>query len=86
MAIRALCSNIGYQVEGDGISLAWVVLFYGSPLTTPDSTNCTVTLAGTSTKAQARTAIRAAIQAEANRLGYAWNGNVTTPEELFAGL
>ena len=86
MAIRALCSNISNSVSDDGIHLGWTVLFYGSPLTEPDSTVCSVDLAGTTTKAQARTAIRAAIQAEADRLGYAWNGNVITPEELFAGL
>lgn len=86
MAIRALCSDIVYQVSGDGIDLSWTVLFYGSPLTRPDSTNCAASLSGTTTKAQARTAIRTAIQAEADRLGYAWNGNAITPEELFAGL
>lgn len=86
MAIRAMCSQISSQISGDGLHLDWVVFFYGSPLTQPDATTCSTDLAGTSTKAQARTAIRAAIQAEADRLGYAWNGNVITPEELFAGL
>ncbi len=71
MAIRALCTDIEHQVSGDGINLSWQVLFYGSPLTNPDQTSCAASLSGTTTKAQARTAIRAAIQAEADRLGYA---------------
>ena len=86
MAIRALCSDINTQITGEGFHLAWNVTFYGSPLAQPDATNCEADIAATSTKAQARTAIRAAIQAEADNLGYAWNGNVITPEELFAGL
>lgn len=86
MAIRALCSNINYNVVAEGIDLSWQVLFYGSPLEQPDTTDCMASLSATTTKAQARTAIRAAIQAEADRLGYAWNGNAITPEELFAGL
>lgn len=84
---RALIGSRTHEIDGEGLALTWTVLFYGADVPNgADSTICRATLTAAMTPAQIRDALRAAIAAEASRLGYPYQGGAVLIDLLFAGL
>lgn len=84
---RLLINHILPEVKGAGIILTLHVTFHGTDVPDPgDSTAITVELPGTISFATKRQRIKEAISAEAQRLGYRYDGDVLLPALLLLGL
>lgn len=88
---RALIRNQTNTISAETLHLTLLVTYYGGgmPAGRPtDDSQVFVAVNGGMTKASARAAIRVAIKAEADRLGYPFPDNavILTVEELLASV
>ena len=79
---RAAVTIKGREIVGDEIAITLHVIFFGTDLAAPDATLLTVNSAAGDTPAAWRQKRNGAIQAEATRLGIAWNGKIVSDADL----
>lgn len=85
---RAAITEVQATPEGENIRFRWITIFYGSNVDNVDFDNgATVVRTPTMSTAEAKTAIRNAIQQRATTLGYgALQGVPQHVDEVFHGL
>lgn len=79
---RCLIQVKDREIVGNDVRLTLFLLFFGADVVTPDSTTVMVTASATDTASTWKTKRNAAIQEEATRLGYSWNGRIISDADL----